>query len=436
MAKPRIDVYVVVIIVFCLCFSIYLASSRQSFFLVASDTPGYQISELKDLSIIHRPAGLQLISLFFYIICGGDWDIADSGIVCFQYFITIAGSVFLYLAISEYIEKRFISFIIVLLASANILVFGFVHALLTECYAIAAMSFQLWCIVKTIKEARSKYIVWAMVVGLLCSLIRPSHLLTILLLAGFVVVYGCMKHKWILKNGLIAALACFGVIIGCCAANKVNHDYFGISDVKPFNDMATLLYAEAYDNPEYPDITHYVYERVNEETSNWTKAKRIVQEFGFERSSAYIRSCKKLHYSAYIRYLWNDLSIVAKNSVVFDYLRTYSSIKAVTGIIQKVSLPFTFGGLWIMTSICLIGSLAISVIRKRFLWFEIGVCFCVISVSIYSRISCHTDSLVRTGVHVLPCIFVVYSFYLKGIVYLLRLMIHRIAKNRERGLGA
>lgn len=431
----KFDYYIVAEIIIGITVNVWLAIARPTFFYIAGDTSGYQITSLSELSTIHRTPGLQLISLIFYKIFGSNYEIADYGIVSFQCLLLIVGLLFLYLAIKEYLGIKILSFIVTTLASLVIYIFGFGHALLTEPYAIAAMCFQVWCIIKTVKEEESKYIIWSIVIGMLCAIIRPSHLLLLGIIGGFIIIYGFANHHWIFRSGLISIILCVGIIFGYCGYNRIHHNYFGVSDVKPFNDMATILYAETYDNPKYPEITIFVNNLIPEDIDNWTKAKTIIKEFGFDESLAYISSCKRQNSKEYYQYIINDLRLISQNIVVFDSLESYNSIRLAVDMIRKICLPFTFGGLWILTGACFIGAIVVSIIKRKMLWIEIGICICILSIDVASRVSCHDASLVRTGVHALPCVFFIYAIYFKAIAQSGKWVIH-IVREKLCQIGA
>ncbi len=402
--KKHIVPLSVSLVIFNIIIAAFLLFYGNQFYVIAGDTIGYQIYSLNEISWIHRTPGYQIISFIFFAICGKDYSIADYYIVIFQFFFLIVGDVFFFFALYEYSKDIILSSLISYYFSLIVLVFGFGSALLTESYAIAIMCLQIYCIVKFVNNPKPNLSIISVILGFLGMIIRPSHIIVLFVLFGFYIIFLFLGEKKSASAGLISLVIVGIVILVYCIHNKIAFGYFGISDVKPYNDLATILNANAFDNPLFSNITEYIENNMADEQSNWSISKNVFKEFGFRNTINYIKSCKINNLSLYWKYIFIDFYNTSKNVVLFDYLRNYNNI-SIIAFINKYLFPFKFGFVWVVSFLSLLISLCAWIFKKKPLWIEMGISILILAIHFSSRYSCHTDTLVRTGIHAVPSIF-------------------------------
>lgn len=381
--------------------------------LVRPDTSSYQIASIRELSWSHRLPGYQLISLFFYYLCGGYED-ANKYIVLFQICIAIIGSMLFYDALYKYLHSRILALLFGIANMMTIAMFGYSETLLTESLAISIMCMLIWILVRAVNTRKNKYFIGLSIISLCGTMIRPSFIFLFPCLAIFFVCFYIADNRKLAFTGFLSLLFCTFVILAYCKHNELLIGKFCLSDVSYNNDLSSIIEGGMYDNPDYLEITEFIRTELdNDDTNCLRKAKNTLNYFGYDIGSEYIKDTKKLHYKQYINYIKNNALTTLNQSIVELASQISTRRQSIYEMLRITLLPWSFSALLLLTIIYLGYVIYKSIKEKKFYYVDFGIVACILCIYILSLITLYGAALQRIAICIIPCAFFLESLLIK-----------------------
>ena len=404
--KARVNWHYFIMLIITVIWYIVVCIGRPPF-LVRPDTSTYQITSIKELSWSHRLPGYQLISLFFYNLCGGYED-ANKCIVLFQVCIAIIGSILFYDALYKYLHSRILALLFGIANMMIIAIFGYSETLLTESLAVSIMCILIWILIQAVSTRRTKYFIWLSIISLYGTMIRPSFIFLFPCLAIFFVCFYIADNRKLAFTGFISLLFAIFVILVYCKHNELLIGKFCLSDVSYNNDLASIIEGEMYNNPDYLEITEFIKTELdNDDTNCLRKAKNTLNYFGYDIGAEYIKDTKKLHREQYINYVKNNALNTLNQPVVKLHSQLASEISTRRQFIYEMLgitlLPWSFSVLLLLSIIYLCYVIYRSIKEKIFYYVDFGIVACILCIYILSLITLYGAALQRIAIHIIPC---------------------------------
>lgn len=371
---------------------------------IRPDTFGYQIESLSDITWRDRTIGYQLFSLLFYRICGNNYEIADIFIVISHCFIAAIGNILIYCVIRKYTNKKQISMIFGFIGSAVLALFGYEYYLLTESLAVSVMCIQLWCLCNAVMTKKIKFFYLLSIFSLIGTMIRPSHVFSMALIAVFFTCFLSVDKATAVKSLLCWLICLVPILLHCLKVYSII-GVFTLSSVGPTNAMYIVIDSGIYENEDYPEIAQLVKEEIADESTNyWADAKAVCNTAGYPLAVEYIKDCKQKHLKQYLEYTARWSISQSKWTILHNY--DSEGVSAVIQLFKGTFFPFNFLFMIIITILDLIYCLYKQFRDRQWYWFELGCCSCIIGIVGLSCYACHSAELQRIGICSIPCFIV------------------------------
>ena len=368
----------------------------------APDTVTYQITSIRELSWRHRLPGYQIISLFFYHLCGG-YENANNYIVIFQVCMAIIGCIFFYDALYKYLHSKICALIFGIVNMMIIAMFGYSDALLTESLALSVMCIVIWVLVQAVQMRKGRYYILLSIISLCGIMIRPSSIFTLPCLAIFFGCFYIADDRKLALKGFLSLLFVTFVVLAYCKHNESLMGKFCLSDVSYNNALSSLIEGDMYDNSDYPEITEFIKtELSNEDTNYLTKAKNTLYHFGYDIGSEYIKDCKRLYRGKYLNYVKNHAVRFMNKPIVIDMSQKGERRHEIYEALRVFLLPWNYASMLLMTIIYLCYIICRSIKEKRFYYVDFGIVACILCIYIISLAALRT-AFQRNAICLIPC---------------------------------
>lgn len=279
-------------------------------------------------------------------------------IIFLQEIVSIISVLVLYNILKKTFVSKISKWMTTLIYACLPAIFTYNKVILTESLSISLFVIYFSLMIRYLaKPTNTKTIVLG-IFTLFLIMLRPSFIyLIVVLLILFGLIFIFKKENRMQSILGIGVVLCLGLcILVYCFLNKVQNNFFGISNVTQINQLDTVIGMEIYDTKDSRDegIINIINQRLDGYSTPWfrTTTDKIMKEYTSDEIGEYLKRCLKNNFLDYFRLTLNKIVNIASLDCDEVYLKTTSRFAFKTSTsFGFIYLYIIFEGIYIIIQI-------------------------------------------------------------------------------------
>ena len=410
--KIDISIFILLIVVILIRTLIYTGYTDYSTFHDTTSYMEYKANILKgEIDAFRTPIYPNILNIIEFF--NKDEVATYKSVTFFQEIISIISVVILYNTLKKCFKNQATIWITTLIYACLPAIFTYNRVILTESLSISLFVMYFCFIIRyLLKPTNIKTIVIG-IFTLFLIMLRPSFIYLIILLA---ILFGLIfilkkenRTQAILGIGTLVSLII--LVLGYCFLNKVQNNFWGISNVTQKNQLDIVIGMELYDTRDSRDkeIIDIIEQKLDKYSKIWFRntTDRIMEKYTQDEIGEYLKRCLKNNFSDYFRLTLKKIFNIALLNCDAIYLEAISKSAIHTLI------PFIFIYLYIIIEVIYI---IIQIIRKNKLPLEQSIMIIMILGQLATIILGAQAEYSRLFIVSLPIIIISIGYHIEELI--------------------
>jgi len=393
----------------------------------------YDFSKLLNLEIPARTPIYPLVIKMCQTIFG--MELFREFVVLFQMLVSFIAVIYFYKLLKLMIKKEGVIAFITLIYGTTNAIWGWDHSILTESLALSGYVFFLYNIIKYIKGANLFNGIWAVIISIILTFLRPTSIILTVLLFAFWIGRFIFDRKEIKTDFkcFLGSLLSLVLIIVYSIIFYQTHQIYSISDPTIRQNLFICIdqgFYKSSDNRQFIEDIEAEKEAVKDNpyysSSNlkvW-KVEEIIQEkYGNKKVQELTAYCVKQNIPQYIEYVIN----LIKDSSTTQYYGYSAMLPDYDSVMYDIQVLITkianFSYIYFLIIMELIITLYKWIKEKIVPWLHIGIFGFSFAIMLSTFIGTNAEFM-RTSIGVLP-------FFYMALAMLIDYILLKAQKSRE-----
>lgn len=291
--------------------------------------------------------------------------------------------------------------------------------IMSEAVALPMMVFLIYFLAEYLHRPTAKMATLIGVFGGVMVLVRPSFVFVPVIWGMFLAL------KWICEKverrqrlyGGLGLLIGVALLMPSCYNNYRIYGKFMLNQVYYKNRIAMLLEDNMYENEAYPQMSLDLKEHYDETGNKYGAAYLLAEDYGLKDCIAYLKDTQKLHAAKYRNYTLEKFRTVSQlRCSAYTYTNRALTVEhdkyQETGLIpflDRLTCPYTFLSMWLLSAIEIIYGLIIWIRRKRVPWISFGLAAFILANTITNIVGAD-DAWQRLSICAIPVMVLLVTY--------------------------